>query len=1092
MAPHAQAQGLPGFTLNTNNLTFITPTGQQPAPQAVAVNTTTGQSVQPTINAATITGGQWLTFSVTSNSTPLSINVQPSVAGLAPGTYFGNITIQAPGYLGAQVGVVLTVGSATGISITATPNTLSFAVQQGANSPPAQTVSITSNSTTPVNYTLAATTSNGGPWLLLSSTQGSTNSSVSVTVNPAGLAPGSYTGTITVNPTVSGIQSVTINIGLSVGAQPTLNVTPTSMSFQFQSGTTSLPPQQVLTLATTTGTANFAVSASTLAGGPWLVPSVTQGVASSTPQQIGVNVSPNIAGLPQGSYNGQITITAQGVSNTVVNIPVTLLISQNPILTVGNPPQPFNFTIGGQLPPVQNVPLSLSSGQLPYSISFSLPAGQNWLQAGPVTGTVPTTLSVQVNPTGLAPGQYTARIEVNVSGAANSPTSIPITLNVTAASQVNVNPGALNFNFQTNTNNNPPPQTIEITSPVTGTVFNAVSTTQNCGGTWLTSTPNGGSTPAFVQVGVNPAGIIAPATCQGRVTITPSGGNAIPVTVPVTLNVSATPLLNVSRASLAFTAIQGGTAPATQAIALTSTDGTTAIQYASFANTTTGGQWLAIQGSGVGSTPNNLTIGVNPGNLAPGFYEGSITLTSQNLPQPLVIPVSLTITSNVSIGASPTSLTFTQAQGGPAPPLQVLNITSSGASLTWSAVGTTNIGNWLTVTPISGTTPGQIQVSVNGSALSQGTYTGTVTINAPGSSNLAAQVPVTLTVGAAQALTASPTSLTFSYQAGTTVPPAQTVALSTTSGQVNFGATATTQSGGNWLSVSPTQGSAPGNLSVSISPQNLIAGTYNGTITVQPAITGAPSITIPVTITVTGPPPPSVTVVLNAASYQAGPVSPGELVFIGGTNIGPAQLTGLALTPQGTVATTLAETQVLFDGIAGPLVYVSNNQTVAIVPYEVAGRLSVTLTIRRAGITSPGIQLRLADAAPGLFTANSQGVGLVAALNQNFSAHSTSNPALRGTVIQLFGTGEGLVQPRTTGIITPATAPLPVLTLPVTATIGGRAVTVEYAGPAPGLVAGVFQVNLRIPNDMATGQQPVVINFGTNSTQGGVTIAVGQ
>ena len=79
--------------------------------------------------------------------------------------------------------------------------------------------------------------------------------------------------------------------------------------------------------------------------------------------------------------------------------------------------------------------------------------------------------------------------------------------------------------------------------------------------------------------------------------------------------------------------------------------------------------------------------------------------------------------------------------------------------------------------------------------------------------------------------------------------------------------------------------------------------------------------------------------VVNAASFAGGPVAPGEIVTIFGATIGPAALAGLRLNSSGLVDIELAETRILFDGVyPAPLIYVSANQSSAIVPYAVAGK----------------------------------------------------------------------------------------------------------------------------------------------------------
>ena len=73
----------------------------------------------------------------------------------------------------------------------------------------------------------------------------------------------------------------------------------------------------------------------------------------------------------------------------------------------------------------------------------------------------------------------------------------------------------------------------------------------------------------------------------------------------------------------------------------------------------------------------------------------------------------------------------------------------------------------------------------------------------------------------------------------------------------------------------------------------------------------------------------------------------------------------------------------------------------------------------------------------------------------------------------------------------PASAPLPKPVQSVFVTIGGVSAEVDYAGGAPGEVAGVMQINARIPTIVQPGVAvPIVIQVGTTSGQTGVTIAV--
>ena len=74
----------------------------------------------------------------------------------------------------------------------------------------------------------------------------------------------------------------------------------------------------------------------------------------------------------------------------------------------------------------------------------------------------------------------------------------------------------------------------------------------------------------------------------------------------------------------------------------------------------------------------------------------------------------------------------------------------------------------------------------------------------------------------------------------------------------------------------------------------------------------------------------------NAASYTQDAVSPGEMVAIFGSNLGPPTPAGLQLNDSGSVATSLADTQVLFDGVPSPMIFASDGQVNAIVPFGMA------------------------------------------------------------------------------------------------------------------------------------------------------------
>jgi uncharacterized protein (TIGR03437 family) len=254
-----------------------------------------------------------------------------------------------------------------------------------------------------------------------------------------------------------------------------------------------------------------------------------------------------------------------------------------------------------------------------------------------------------------------------------------------------------------------------------------------------------------------------------------------------------------------------------------------------------------------------------------------------------------------------------------------------------------------------------------------------------------------------------------------------------------------------------------------------------------------------VSVTVTQPvavPVLTIKGVTNAASYAIGAVSPGEMVTLFGTNIGPAISASATTDPStGKLATTIGGVQVLFNGIAAPMIYASSTQVSAVVPYEMAPVVSPSVWIKYAGQTSNAYQLTTATTAPGLFTQNASGSGPGAILNQDNSVNGPGHTAAKGSIVQVYLTGEGQTSPQgVTGAITTATLPPPQVTpapvLAVGVTINGLPALYVYAGEAPGLVAGMMQLNVQIPSTAPSGDLPILVSIGGNTSQNGVTVSV--
>ena len=231
----------------------------------------------------------------------------------------------------------------------------------------------------------------------------------------------------------------------------------------------------------------------------------------------------------------------------------------------------------------------------------------------------------------------------------------------------------------------------------------------------------------------------------------------------------------------------------------------------------------------------------------------------------------------------------------------------------------------------------------------------------------------------------------------------------------------------------------------------------------------------------------SATAVTNAASYANQAVAPGEIVALFANNVGTPSLVSSALSGSGNIATDVGGTRVLFDGIPAPMIYTVSGQVSAIVPYEVSPGSSTQVQLEYNGIPSAPVSVPVSAAVPGIFATNGQGTGQAAAVNQDGTLNSASNPAARNSIVVLYATGEGQRNPPgVDGVLAPANeAPV----LPVSLTVGGLPATAVYAASAPGF-AGLMQINVQIPSGVSPGPAvPVVLTVGTQQSNA-VTIGV--
>lgn len=796
-------------------------------------------------------------------------------------------------------------------------------------------------------------------------------------------------------------------------------------------------------------------------------------------------------------------------------------------LTVSNSSLSFTAAQGANPSPnSQSIDVGSTGGNITYSISLS-PSG-SWLSAavpngfgGSPSGTTPDQITVQVNSAGgggiqaLANGSYTGTITLTptVGTAVTISVSLTVSGSGTTTSFLNASPSQLAFGYELH-QLAPPNQTTQISSsgiplPIAFSLNQGNTGAGTCPTGWLAASLSGSTTPASLSVSINTTGLGA-GTCSGSITVsssTPTNGTTTKL-IGVTLFVSSSALLNIGipQGLQSLTLIQGGRpvqfGPTTgNPLQLTSSDPNQQLPFSLTTNSTNG--WLSVSPS-TGTTPAAINVQITPGTvLSPGSYTGSITITSQGLlNNTTTIPISLTITSSTSVTVSPSGpQSFTEQQGTltPPPPITLTLTGPAAQSPTFTtSVSSSDLGStWLQVSPASGAltaTPtissGTITFSVLPNSLPQGTYGTTALITFTNSTIPKIAIPVSLTIlPPAEAIVATPMAATFSYQTGGPTPAAQSITITNPEGDsIPFNISNVSDS---WINpVIQPPGKTPGSISVSVSPQGLLPGSYNGSFTLTSTTPGVQPITITVTlfISTTGPQP---FIISNAASGVGGALSPGEIITIKGSGLGPGN--PVSFTVASLTNPQFSGVEVTFNGFPGTLLYVSSTQINVTVPYEIAGSATAAIIVSYQAVQSTPITQPVAAASLGIFTNNATGSGQAAVVNQNFTYNTATTPAAQGSYISVYATGGGQTSPPSTdGEVTPGALNL-ALQQYVSATIGGKPATVVYSGAAPGDVTGVVQFNIQVPTGVTGNSLPIVISIAgpvATQSQVGATVAV--
>jgi hypothetical protein len=426
--------------------------------------------------------------------------------------------------------------SSASAALQLSPSSLTFTAQQNGANPAPQTINLSKSSTFMRSWTVSPSVS----WLTVSPTSGTLSTETDLIVvgaNVAGLGQGSYPASITVT-TVNkrgGVSKITIPVSLSLTASTssgTIGSLLSNLAFAGTVGGTN-PAAQPITLTNSGGgTLSWTISSS--AG--WLQLSTASGTTTTETDTISASVT--TSGLAAGTYNGLITVTAPGSTNSPRQIPVSLTLTAatlTPAIGLNTTSLGFAGTVGGTNPSAQTIGISnVGGGTLTWT------AGDNatWLTLSPLSGTNTGTVTASVNLAGLLAGSYTATVTVTATGATAK--TVPVTLTVTASTSggtIGFSPASLAFSGTVG-GTNPTAQAFALTNTGGGTL----SWTLSDNAAWLQLNTASGTTTTetdTISASVTTSGLAA-GTYNGLITVTASGSTNSPRQIPVSLTLSST------------------------------------------------------------------------------------------------------------------------------------------------------------------------------------------------------------------------------------------------------------------------------------------------------------------------------------------------------------------------------------------------------------------------------------------------------------------------------------------------------------------------------------------------------------------------
>lgn len=775
-----------GATSNTDieTFTYIAPT--TPGGKCISIQDTAAGANYYYSQVTTINGGNWLLANNQLSTTTtgllapgsnacVNLTLSSVASTLGSGAYQGSVALTSSSGSTATISVNLYVSAGAAPGITVTPGLIYIFPNVAANSSVAQQEVFSLTAASGYLLGTASLTSSIGGFSMSTPVASNNTESFTVYSNSNGLTTGVYSATVTMTSSYgSSTNTTTITIVLPVGQSGTTTTTgnstsviaPTALTFQQQANSSYWTGGQEAQAITITGAQGGQWSASIVYtnGSNWLnidSPVSASGTFGTTPATLLVDLFSGVTNLNPSSTPYAATVNITTPSGTYY-VSVNLLVTAVNVPVLLGQPASATISVSSTGSSASQTVTVVGSDNTQSTTSPVLTLGTptaSWLTAT----TSGNSMTVTANPSGQTTGVYAGTIPVS-SGVYSNAINYPVVMIVNGGGGSTSGTGPLTLSSTTLTFSgitSQSSQNLGVTA-ASSTNFSVYGTETTCSGNWLqvansSYTATSVSTP--ITVTVNPSGINNGTTCTGTVTLVTASATQT-VTVSMSVGTSTgSGNVTVSPTAMSFAYTQNQTVPAAQTATIVNAVSNTAsitFTVATAENNGTSTTWLTASTTSA-STPYNspgLSVSVVPGNLSPGTYTGTVTITP-NGGTAQAINVTLTVTGSAVISATPTTLNLSYLVGSTVP-TATIQVSGGGSSAGFTATATSSAG-WLAVTPNSGTTPNtgtsNLTVSIVSSVLatlpaSATPYTGTIAIAAVSPATGTTNVQVSLTVSA--------------------------------------------------------------------------------------------------------------------------------------------------------------------------------------------------------------------------------------------------------------------------------------------------------------------------------------------------------